>query len=312
MTRMAPKPRPRLRPPRRRIIGTPQATPPPEPEVAAEPPAAPATPAEEAAPAASVAPATPAEESDEPPRLRRTSYYDWDTTEEPPEASRSTSSRRIAYPAEPVGNGLLAELEATELYSEELGIDLASGDEAELFKWFLACLLFGSPVSQRVATGTYRSLDRYHLTDPHRVVAASWAFLVDPVLREGGYVKDAGRKATQLQGDCQALLDAYHGSLQRLHEVASDPLDLERRLEGLGAVGAISANFFLRELRPYWSKADPEPLNSVVDVAWKVGIDLGTRERATVGFTRLEAGLCRRRQELLGTRRIRRRTSRMS
>jgi hypothetical protein len=37
------------------------------------------------------------------------------------------------------------------IYARELDIDLASGQEIEYFKWFLACLLFGKPVQQEVA-----------------------------------------------------------------------------------------------------------------------------------------------------------------
>lgn len=33
----------------------------------------------------------------------------------------------------------------------ELEIDLASRKEEELFKWFLACLLFGKPIQQEIA-----------------------------------------------------------------------------------------------------------------------------------------------------------------
>ncbi|MBI4588935.1 MAG: hypothetical protein HY725_08855 [Candidatus Rokubacteria bacterium] len=37
------------------------------------------------------------------------------------------------------------------IYSRNLGIDLRTGRERELFKWFLACLLFGKPIQQEVA-----------------------------------------------------------------------------------------------------------------------------------------------------------------
>lgn len=33
----------------------------------------------------------------------------------------------------------------------KLGIDLSSRKEGELFKWFLACLLFGKPIQQEIA-----------------------------------------------------------------------------------------------------------------------------------------------------------------
>ncbi|MDI6883145.1 MAG: hypothetical protein QMC93_01560 [Patescibacteria group bacterium] len=41
------------------------------------------------------------------------------------------------------------------IYSRDLGINLESGKEEEIFKWFLVCLLFGKPIQQVVAKRTY-------------------------------------------------------------------------------------------------------------------------------------------------------------
>ncbi|HEV50919.1 MAG TPA: hypothetical protein ENO31_00005, partial [Thermoprotei archaeon] len=51
-------------------------------------------------------------------------------------------------------------------YSELLGIDLKSGDEREIFKWFLASLLFAKPIREETAIRTYRSLETEGLVDP--------------------------------------------------------------------------------------------------------------------------------------------------
>jgi hypothetical protein len=56
-------------------------------------------------------------------------------------------------------------------------------------------------------------------------------------------------------------------------------------------------NIFLRELRPYWTKADPEPMPAVVELADRYSIDLGTVRRKSIAFTRIEAGLVRLRKE---------------
>jgi hypothetical protein len=37
-------------------------------------------------------------------------------------------------------------MEQKKIYAKVLGIDLSSKQEAEYFKWFLACLLFGKPI----------------------------------------------------------------------------------------------------------------------------------------------------------------------
>jgi len=42
--------------------------------------------------------------------------------------------------------------------TEDLGIRLSSKKEEELFKWFLACLLFGKPIQQQVAERAFLTL----------------------------------------------------------------------------------------------------------------------------------------------------------
>jgi hypothetical protein len=72
--------------------------------------------------------------------------------------------------------------------SRELGIDLASGRPAELFKWFLACLLFGKPIQQEVAAHTYREFAQAWLLTPRAILEAGWDRLVE-VLGRGHYVR---------------------------------------------------------------------------------------------------------------------------
>jgi hypothetical protein len=42
--------------------------------------------------------------------------------------------------------------------TEDLGIQLSSKKEEELFKWFLACLLYGKPIQQQVAERAFLTL----------------------------------------------------------------------------------------------------------------------------------------------------------
>jgi hypothetical protein len=62
--------------------------------------------------------------------------------------------------------------------AEELGIDLFSRKEGELFKWFLACLLFGKPIQQKTAERAYARLVSAGLRYPDAVLAAGWDKLV--------------------------------------------------------------------------------------------------------------------------------------
>lgn len=189
-------------------------------------------------------------------------------------------------------------LERSELYSEELGIDLAKGSDAEYFRWFLASLLFGARISETTAKKTYQSFVAHRLTSPHKIIDAGWDFLVYPVMREGGYVRYDGRKSTQVLRDCEMLIADYGGSLTRLHDAARDERDLEERLFAFYGVGPVTVNIFLRELRPLWAKADPAPLPAVGMLAKDFAIDLRRYKRKSLTFVRVEAGLLRHRHDL--------------
>lgn len=190
----------------------------------------------------------------------------------------------------------LDDLKRSPLYSEELGIALQRNSDREYFKWFLASLLFGGRISETIAKSTYRAFVRHRLTSPQAIVRAGWSYLVDPIMREGGYVRYDGRKSTQILKDCGTLTADYGGSLKRLGRAAESPSDLEQRLLKFYGVGPVTVNIFLRELRPYWGTADPEPLPVVRDLAQRLGLDLGARDRKTIEFARIEAGLIRLRR----------------
>jgi endonuclease III len=193
----------------------------------------------------------------------------------------------------------VAALERSPLYSEELGIDLRAGDDRQYFLWFLASLLLGARISETIARNTYQAFVRHGLMTPQRIVDAGWDFLVYPVMREGGYVRYDGRKSDQVLRDCRTLIDDYGGRLSRLHVLARDARDLEARLLAFHGVGPVTVNIFLRELRPFWTKADPEPLPVVKELARRLGIELRRCRRKSLRFARLEAGLIRLRRRHL-------------
>lgn len=189
-------------------------------------------------------------------------------------------------------------LERSSLYSEELGIDLAQRSDSVFFRWFLASLLFGARISETTAKNTYRSFMRHGLTNPQNILNAGWDFLVYPVMREGGYVRYDGRKSTQVLRDCEMLIADYGGRLSKLHDAARDPHEIEEKLLGFYGVGPVTMNIFLRELRPFWAKANPDPLPVVEKVAKCLSIDLNRYSRKSLLFARVEAGLIRRRRGL--------------
>jgi hypothetical protein len=189
-------------------------------------------------------------------------------------------------------------LEQSLLYSEELGIDLRERRDATYFRWFLASLLLGGRISETIAKNTYRAFLRHGLDTPRKILHAGWDFLVYPVMREGGYVRYDGRKSDQVLRDCQTLIEDYGGKLSQLETAASDSADLEARIRAFYGVGPVTANIFLRELRPFWDKADPDPLPVVWAVAKRLDLDLGRYDRKSLTFVRVEAGLMRLRRTL--------------
>ncbi|MCX5886173.1 MAG: hypothetical protein NT096_09740 [Proteobacteria bacterium] len=190
----------------------------------------------------------------------------------------------------------ISTLKRSALYSEELSIDLRRAADEELFKWFLASILFGTRITETIAKNTYRSFERHHLLDPRKIIEAGWDFLVNPVMREGGYVRYDEKTSTKILRICQTLFAEYGGSLKTLHKRSSDSDDLETRVMQFYGVGPVTMNIFLRELRPFWKKSNPEPLPVVKKLARRYGINLNKYKRKSLTFVRIEAGLIRLRK----------------
>jgi endonuclease III len=129
--------------------------------------------------------------------------------------------------------------------ARDLGIDLASGRERELFRWFLACLLFGKPIQQEVARRAYQELVQAGLATPRAIVEAGWDRLVE-VLDQGHYVRFDFSTATKLLEVCRALLDDY-GSVGAMFRRARSRSDLSRRLQAFKGVGPTTTRIFLRD-----------------------------------------------------------------
>lgn len=213
-------------------------------------------------------------------------------------AEASVQSHRIHPRRAQTAETTRRALERSLLYSEELGIELPKQTDPEYFRWFLASIFFGARISETTAKNTYRSFIRHGLTNPQAILTAGWDFLVYPVMREGDYVHYDGRKSTQVLRDCNMLMDEYGNRLSRLHDTARDVRDLEVRLLAFYSLGPITMNIFLRELRPFWAKANPAPLPAVKRLARRLSIDLNRYSCKSLTFARVEAGLIRRRREL--------------
>jgi hypothetical protein len=138
-------------------------------------------------------------------------------------------------------------------YVRRLRIDLRSKNEKELFKWFLACLLFGKPIQRGVAEQAYRELVRERLTNPGAVLRAGWNKLVQ-LLDRAHYVRYDFSTATKLLEVCEELKHRY-GTLTNLLAEAKTPSELSRKLQEFKHIGPVTARIFLREVRPIWYRS---------------------------------------------------------
>jgi len=187
-------------------------------------------------------------------------------------------------------------LKRSKLYSEELCIKLKENTDIELFKWFLASILFGARISETTAKRTYKTFEKYDLLEPSKILDAGWHFLVNPIMREGGYIRYDEKTSTQILRNRETLIKEYGGSLKKLHKEAKNNEDLENKLMNFYGIGPITTNIFLRELRPFWEKSNPEPLPIVKKIAQKYDIDLSNYKRKSNLFIRIESGLIRLRK----------------
>ncbi|MGA1874834.1 MAG: hypothetical protein ACMUIA_04435 [bacterium] len=157
-------------------------------------------------------------------------------------------------------------------FSSTLGIDLSSRSNHEIFKWFLASLLFGARITERIAIHTYREFESAHILSPERILETGWDGLV-AVLDRGSYVRYDYKTATKLLEIAERLRVEYKSDLNRLHDAASGPRDLEEKLKALGkGVGDVTVNIFLREMRGIWEKARPVPGAFVIAAARELGL----------------------------------------
>jgi hypothetical protein len=137
----------------------------------------------------------------------------------------------------------------------ELGIHLKTRREAELFKWFLASLLFGKPIQREVAIRAYHELVEAHLASPEAIRRAGWDRLVD-LLDRAHYVRFDFSTATKLLEACKEL-DSKYGSLTNLLAASKSPSELSNNLQEIKHIGPVTARIFLREIRPIWYRQSP-------------------------------------------------------
>ncbi len=138
------------------------------------------------------------------------------------------------------------------LTADELGINVFEGDDG-LFRWFLACCLFGKPIQASVAIDTWRLFISRSIDTPWAITKMRHRELVR-LLDEGKYTRYDESTARSLQRCMQQLIDWYEGSLVLMVEQSETEEELSKRLQKLYGVGPKVAEIFMRETQEIFAR----------------------------------------------------------
>jgi len=182
------------------------------------------------------------------------------------------------------------------LFTEDLHIDVWQPDGR--FRWFLASILFGARISERIAANTYRAFLKAGLDSPDKILAAGWNDLVR-VLDEGGYVRYDFSTATKLLSIMRDLKERY-GLLEELRRQSADAKVLGQKLQEFKGIGPVTAQIFLRELRAPW-RINPEISSRALEMAKCIDLDLTDLEgeelsRVETALVKLSLRYCKRKR----------------
>lgn len=180
-------------------------------------------------------------------------------------------------------------LSSVRTYSEELGLDLRKSEDR--FAWLIASVLFAKRISSEIAKKTFLLMKKEGITSPEAIISAGWKRVVE-ILDSGGYVRydfSTAKNLLELAKEVKRL-----GGLEKIHEQAKDPRDLEKKLEKLRGVGPTAINIFLRELRGIWPKANPEPSRLARDVAER--LEFKEIKKFESALVRINLEFCKRKR----------------
>lgn len=137
--------------------------------------------------------------------------------------------------------------------AKDLGIDLSKPTDGQLFKWLVACLLFGTRISQEIAAAAYQALDDDRVLTPKRLANADWQHLVD-LLGRGRYRRYDESKARELIALGHDVEERYGGRLSRLAKDADSTAEIKRRLGEFTGIGPTATRIFLRDVGDAWKR----------------------------------------------------------
>lgn len=101
-------------------------------------------------------------------------------------------------------------------YSALLNINLKTGKNDEILKWFLASLLYSKPIRESSATKTYKCFERFGVITSKRIIQAGRKRLIS-ILDEGGYARYDFNTSSKLIEAFRNLDEWYSGNFNKLY-----------------------------------------------------------------------------------------------
>ena len=184
-----------------------------------------------------------------------------------------------------------------QLYSEEMGANIARDTPQEMFHWLIGALMLAARIDSGLAVASAAKLREAGLHKVDAILEADEERLIE-VLTEGGYARYREVTTGYLKETAAWAKDEFDGDLRVLRDRTDDADDLLEALQGAKGLGGRGATIFARETQLVWDVFHPRADGPALDAARDLGLpddadalsDLaGDRE----DFTRLMAALTR-------------------
>ena len=136
---------------------------------------------------------------------------------------------------------------AKAISAAELGIDLKPGDDASLFRWFIASFLMGKRIQAPIAAQAYKVIVEEQGRDTARKLQHCTSRELVSMLGRAHYVRYDETTAQRLL-DLSAKLNAeYAGKISQIRSASEDRQAFEKRLGEFDGVGPKTIEIFMRD-----------------------------------------------------------------
>jgi endonuclease III len=136
---------------------------------------------------------------------------------------------------------------AKAISATELGIDLKPGDDASLFKWFVASFLMGKRIQAPIAAQAYKVIVEQEGRDTARKLQHCTSKELVAMLGRAHYVRYDESTAQRLL-DLSAKLNAeYAGKISHIRNASENRQAFEQRLGEFDGVGPKTIEIFMRD-----------------------------------------------------------------